>query len=241
MAAVIARGLVAGLVAGFAAGIYYLVVGEPLIDQAIALEAPSGEPELFSREAQRLGLLAATSLYGISLGGLFAVAYGLIAPRLRSGTPWERSVRLAAAAFLGLWLVPFLKYPSNPPAVGEPATAELRANLYLLLVAVSIALVGLAYFVARRLEDRGLAAHVRLPLVVGAWALAVAVVFSVLPDNPDPAEIPATLLWDMRLASAGGQLILWALLGAGFGGLLVRWLERAGTSHAAGDLAALRR
>jgi hypothetical protein len=226
LAGFIARGLLAGGVAGFAAGLFYLVIGEPLIEAALAFEAPSGGHELFSRDVQRVGLIAATVLYGLSLGGLFAVAYLYLAPRLRSGTAWERSVRMAAAAFVAIWLIPFLKYPSNPPAVGEPATAELRSNLYLLLIAISIGLLALAYLAARRLEDRGLPAHVRLPAVAVGWALLVGLVFTLLPDNPDPVEIPASLLWDMRLASAGGQLVLWSVIGVAFGALVHRRLER---------------
>jgi hypothetical protein len=237
MAALIGRGLLAGAVAGLAAGLFYLLIGEPLIEQALTFEAHTDEAEVFSRDVQRVGLLAATTLYGLSLGGLFAVAFLLIGPRLRSGAPWERSVRLAAAAFIGGWFIPFLKYPSNPPAVGEPTTAELRTNLYLALVVVSVALLVLAYLAARRLENRGLPAHVRLPAVAAAWTLAVALIFTVLPDNPDPIEIPAGLLWDMRLASAGGQLLLWAVLGLAFGVLLERWVRRAGP----GGLAALGR
>jgi hypothetical protein len=236
MAGFVARGLLAGALAGLAAGFFYLVFGEPLIEAALAFEPPGGE-EMFSRDVQRLGLIAATVLFGFGLGGLFAVGFLLVAPRLRTGTAWERSVRLAGAAFLAGWFVPFLKYPANPPAVGDPATAELRSNLYLLMVAVSIGLAVLAYLAARWLEDRRLPAHLRLPGVVAAWALAVGIVFTLLPDNPDPIEIPAALLWDVRLASAGGQLVLWAGIGLLFGVLAQRHLERTGNA----GLAALRR
>jgi hypothetical protein len=58
--------------------------------------------------------------------------------RLRAGSPWERSLRLAASCFAAGWLVPFLEYPSNPPAVGDPATVGLRTRLYLTMVAVSV-------------------------------------------------------------------------------------------------------
>jgi hypothetical protein len=230
MGALIARGLLAGALAGLAAGIFYLVVGEPLIEKALAYETHAGGTEMFSRDVQRIGLVAATTLYGLGIGGLFAVAFLLIAPRLRSGSPWERSVRLALAVFVAAWLIPFLKYPSNPPAVGEPGTAELRTNVYLALIGISIALLVVAYVVARLLEDRSVPIHVRLPAVAGGWALVLGLLFTLLPDNPDPVEIPATLIWNMRLASAGGQLLLWSVLGVGFGILLEGWLRRAGAA-----------
>jgi hypothetical protein len=112
--------------------------------------------------------------------------------------------------------------------VGEPASAELRTNLYLAMVMISILLLVVAYLAARRLEDRGVQAHVRLPAVVAAWALAVGIVFTLLPNNPDPVALPAALIWDMRLASAGGQLVLWSVLGVTFGVLVERWLRQMG-------------
>jgi hypothetical protein len=69
-----------------------------------------------------------------------------------------------------------------------------------------------------------------LPAVTAGWAIAVALVYSLLPDNPDPIEIPAALIWNMRLASAGGQLLLWSVLGVAFGILLERWMRRVGAA-----------
>jgi hypothetical protein len=230
MGAVIGRGLLAGVIAGIAAGLFYLAVAEPFIEQALTFEQHAAQPEMFSRDVQRIGLLGATTLYGLSVGGLYAVVFLLVGSRLRSGSPWERAVRLAGAIFLAAWFVPFLKYPSNPPAVGDPATVDLRTNLYLAMIVISIVLLVLAYLAARWLEDRRVPASIRLPAVVAGWALAIGLAYRLLPDNPDPVEIPASLIWNMRLASAGGQLLLWSVLGIVFGILLERWMRRMGAA-----------
>src|SRR4029453_7053585 len=89
MALVLRRGLLAGLVAGLVSGVYLLLVGEPVIDQAIRLQAaaPGGAPagEVFSRGTQRLGLVGAATLYGLAVGGVFAILYQLLEPRMAAG------------------------------------------------------------------------------------------------------------------------------------------------------------
>lgn len=224
MGGLVVRGVLAGAVAGFVAGLFLLAIGEPLIEAALTYEEDTHAAEVFSREVQRAGLVAAATVYGLSIGGLFGLAFALIAPRLRSGSAWERSVRLALAIFLGLWLVPFLKYPSNPPGVGDPATSSDRTTLYLAMVAISVVITILAYLAARALEDRRVAGHVRMPLVVGGYVVAIALAWLVLPDFALTTAIPAALLWDTRLASLGGQALLWSVLGVAFGTLAQRML-----------------
>jgi predicted cobalt transporter CbtA len=227
MGALILRGVLAGAIAGLLAGVFLLAIGEPLIEQALTYEVHAPDAEVFSRDVQRVGLLAATTLYGVGIGGLYGFAFGLIGPRLRTGSIWERAVRLALAAFVGIWLVPFLKYPANPPGVGDPETAADRTTFYLMLVAISIIATVGAYLVARVLEDRRVPPHVRLPLVVTGYGLAIAVAFAVLPDANLQTTIPASLLWNTRLASLGGQALLWSILGVTFGTLAQRLADRS--------------
>ena len=152
------RGLSAGLLAGLAAGLFAFAFGEPLIDHAIAVEA-AGEPashsgeDLVSRDGQRIGLFLATGLYGLALGGLFALIFAVARGRVRARNDIWLCAGLAAALFVAVVLVPFLKYPAAPPGVGDPATITERTLLYLTLVATSL----LAS--ARGLADRPQAAR----------------------------------------------------------------------------------
>lgn len=232
MAVILRRGLLAGLIAGFAAGLFFFVVGEPHIAQALRYEVvPPGEQsvEVFSRTVQRGGLLAATTLYGAALGGVFSFLFAILAPRMRNGSTWDRSLRLAAAGFVSLWFVPFLKYPTNPPAVGDPNTINERTALYLTMIAISLATSIAAWMVARRLAEHDVERHVRRLLVVGGYVAGIGAAYVLLPGNSDPITIPAKLLWSVRVTSAAGQAVLWSLIGAAFGVLALRAERAEGT------------
>jgi predicted cobalt transporter CbtA len=219
------RGLLVGLIAGLVTGAFHYWVSEPFIQQALRFEVlPPGEQsvEVFTRETQRAGLVAATALYGLSLGGIFGVIYPFIAKRFRSGTSWDIPIRVTVAGFACLWLVPFLKYPANPPAVGDPETINVRTALYLTMIAVSIASALLAWTASRRLSERGTQRHTRHLLVAGGYGAVVVAAYVLLPSNPDPITIPAKLLWNFRLASVAGQGLFWTVLGVGFALLSLR-------------------
>ena len=48
------------------------------------------------------------------------------------------------------------------------------------------------------------------------------VAFVVLPGNPDPINVPATLAWRFRLVSLGGAAAYWSVLAVVFGWLCLR-------------------
>jgi hypothetical protein len=238
LASYLRRGIAAGLLAGLLAGLFAFFFGEPTVDGAIQLEeaAAAGqheeevggrghkeEEEIFSRSAQKVGLFFATGLSGVLVGGIFGMAYAYFGGRLASGSEWTRSISLAGAIFVGAFLIPFLKYPANPPTVGDPATIGSRTTAYFALVALLLLVVLGTWYAARTLRERGgVGAPVR-QLAVGLGAVvAVGVLFLVLPAAPDPGEFPAGLLWDFRLSSLGTQLVFWAGLGVVFGLLCER-------------------
>jgi hypothetical protein len=226
----------AGLLAGAAAGLFLLVVGEPAVEQAIRLEhasvASGHQAEVFGRELQRAGMVAAMGLYGVAVGGVLAIL-ALVPGRRMQGSAWERCLRIALAGFGAFWLVPFLKYPPSPPGVGDTSTMGLRTASYVSMAAVSVAACLVAVAAARRLAARGVEAH-RRHLVAGAgYLLVVATAFALLPPAPDGVGVPADLLWQFRLASVGGQAILWTFAGAGLGLLTLRAERRAAGAGAA--------
>jgi hypothetical protein len=70
---------------------------------------------------------------------------------------------------------------------------------------------------------------------LAAALLFVAIVgmgYSILPNNTDPIQVPATLLWNFRMLSVATQLLLWGTLGVTFG-LWVEWSARTAASTAA--------
>lgn len=215
------RGLLAGLVAGLLAGLFGFAFGEPILDRAIEMEGHAGgghdEAEVFGRGEQKGGLFLATAFYGAAVGALFGLASGLFGRRL-SGDGWGRSLGLAAAVFSGAVLVPFLKYPPNPPGVGvDPETLTARTLAYLAMVALSLLAVFFAWRLAR--EFGGLSAPAR-HLAVGAFlVVSWGLLLFLLPGFGSAAAegAPADLVWAFRLSSLGTQAVLWAGMGCVFG------------------------
>jgi predicted cobalt transporter CbtA len=228
---------ICGLLAGIVAAVFATVAGEPAIDDAIAIEeaqaaqAEQAEAEQgsghgndaldeahVSRSDQRgVGLFSAYALTGAAFGGLLA----LTAHGLRRGRPdaWPRVLMAGGILAGAITLAPWLKYPPNPPAVGDPDTLGQRQSWYVTTILVA-ALVGLgATILSRRLRDAGWPDHRRLTALAAAVVVPMLVVFAAFPGGPDDVGVPATLVWRFRLASLGANLTLWALLT-----LAVGWL-----------------
>jgi hypothetical protein len=220
------RGAVAGGAAGLMTSLAAYVWVEPVLTAAIALEGPSDGQGPVGRQTQKLlGMPLGFLLLGIALGLVFAVVYR----RLPSAaSAWARSVGLAVAGFTALALVPQLRYPANPPGVGDPETVGARTVSYLLAVALGIAVVTGASAALRTLRARGVPPSVRQTMVAVGAVTVVAVGYLLLPDNGDAITAPAALVYDFRVRSLGLLVMLYATLGAAFG-LLTERAERVPT------------
>src|SRR5262249_28179859 len=197
--------------------------GEPPIAHAIAFEdahrVGMPDPVLVSRGIQSsVGLLTATCVYGLALGGLFALTFAAVQGRVLRLRPSHTAGVLALAGYLIVFAVPFLKYPANPPGVGDPGTIGRRTELYLSMIRVSVLAAVVAYRVRRPVL--GLAVYV---ILVAGAALVLPAVHEV------PKGFPADTLWHFRLASLGTQACIWATLGLGFGALADRLLVSRST------------
>jgi hypothetical protein len=228
MRVLLVRGMIAGLLAGLAAAVFAFVFGEPTFVGGIAHEdhaaAAAGETpgvEQVGRAIQStLGLGVAFVVYGAAFGGIFALAYAFAHGRLGPRTPRAMAAVLALAAFLVVFLVPFLKYPASPPGSSDPSTISQRTGLYLVMVLISIALALAATALGRLLAPR-LGSWNATLAAVGAYIVAIGLVAALLPAiNQVPADFPATVLYEFRLAALGAQAVLWSVLGLVFGALV---------------------
>jgi predicted cobalt transporter CbtA len=189
--------------------------------EAHAHMAEHDEPELVSRSVQAgLGLFVAVLVYSAAFGGLFGLAFAFAYGRA-SGTltPQALSAVIAAIGFVAIYLVPNLKYPANPPAVGEPETIGTRTALYFVMIAISLAamIVSLA---TKRFFVRRFGAWNADLLVAACYVVLVGIAAFFLPAvNEVPDGFPAVVLWNFRVASIGAQFIMWATLGLFFGAL----------------------
>ncbi|MBD0707811.1 MULTISPECIES: CbtA family protein [unclassified Streptomyces] len=254
------RGMLAGLIAGLFAFAVAYVAGEPSVNGSIAVEeadsareahaghggtvaaeAAEEEEELVSRPVQSTaGLATGVLVYGVAIGGIAALVFSFALGRVGRFSPRATAALVAAAAFATVYLVPFLKYPATPPAVGNPDTIGKRTTLFFLMILLSV-LLGIAAVIAgRRLAPRLGNWNATLTAVAG-YLVVTGIAFAVLPDNEDAvkASFPAALLWEFRVASLAVQLTLWAVFGIVFGVLAQKALAtRAPSPDAPARLAA---
>jgi hypothetical protein len=240
-------GALLGLAAGLVAATYFEVAGEPRIEQAITIEhqraMASGTTEghdpsatEVSRSTQRgIGLFAALGLAGAAFGAL----YGSLFSALRGQRDlFRRALTTGAVLATATTIVPWLKYPPNPPAVGDPSTIDRRQLLYSLLIVLTGVVLMVVLNVAKRLRDEGASEMRRWLTTAAVFVVPMAVVLTVLPPNTDPITVPASLIWEFRLVSLTGNILRWGLLSVAFG-LLATSSARVTDDHDREPLVAL--
>ncbi|MCW8376515.1 CbtA family protein [Streptomyces justiciae] len=233
------RGMLAGLVAGMAALVVAYFLGEPRVDQAIAYEEAHahehGGEELFSRTLQSTaGLSTGVLVYGVAFGGIAALAYCFALGRIGRFGPRASALLLAVAGLVAVYVVPFLKYPANPPAVGDPDTLNQRTALFFLMIVLSVLLTVGTVILGKRLACR--LGNWNATLAAGAFfVLVVGLAYAFLPSfNEVPEHFPAALLWQYRLAALAVQVTLWTAFGLVFGLLAERQLAPKQAERSAG-------
>ncbi len=247
------RGMLAGLIAGLVAFVFAYGFGEPAVESGIAYEelagaAAPGHPhgaaeaghshgvaageQLVGRGVQStVGLLVGLAVYAVAIGGILALVYAATRGRVGPARPRDAALALAAVGFVSVVLVPFLKYPGNPPGSSDGGSIGQRTGLYLVVLLLSVLLAVVATAVARALAAR-LGTWTATVVAVVGYAVVALVVGSLLPTvDETPADFPAAALYDFRLASLGVQLVLWAALGLAFAALVDRDVRREATAR----------
>lgn len=245
-------GMIAGLISGVLCFGVGKVWGEPPVAAAIAIEeagsaaeAPAGhthdatastaeaepaghshgdEEGGISRDTQAgIGLLTGMAVFGTGLGGLFALAFAFVQSRFSNLTAPATAWTMALLGYVSVVLVPFLKYPANPPAVGHGETIGLRTQMFFVMMALSLIAMVIAVAVSRSGNDRW-----RAGILGGlAYLVLVTIAGHMLPViNEVPADFPGDLLWHFRTVSLVVEAVLWAGIGLIFGQLVQRSLAR---------------
>ncbi|MCX5061978.1 MULTISPECIES: CbtA family protein [unclassified Streptomyces] len=231
------RGMLAGLAAGVLALVAAYLLGEPYVDKAIGFEEAHShehEMEVVSRSLQSTaGLATGVLLYGVAFGGIAALAYCFALGRVGRFSPRATALLLSGCALLAVYVVPFLKYPANPPSVGEPDTIGRRTTLYFLMMLLSVLLAIAATILGKRLQPN-LGTWWATVVAVAAFAVVIGLAYEFLPViNEVPKDFPATVLWRFRLAALAIQATLWGSFGLVFGELAERLLNPKPVSAAA--------
>src|ERR1700677_4484299 len=169
------RGMIVGFFAGLLAFGILKTIGEPAVDKAIAFESAMDEakanaehdaavakgetpppyeeePELVSRPVQGgIGLFTGAMTYSIAFGGLFSLAFAICYGRMGKWSPRVLGELLALSGFLAVYSCPILKYPPNPPSIGNPDTIGLRTAIYFFMILLSLSSMVATWDVRNRL------------------------------------------------------------------------------------------
>jgi len=211
--------LVSGALAGTIHGMANLAIVEPYLDEAIGIENQNlfalGEekdtPEFWVaydsyRNWQKGGQVLAGAILGTSIGALFGIVYALSRRALPQGNDVKKTFVLAAVMWFSIYIIPFLKYPANPPTVGDGETVVLRAILYLSFIAISgFGVVGF-YQVYKRIEKS------KKIVVVAGYAAFIGIMFVLMPPNPDEITAPMDLVNGFRAMSVIAVTTFWISL-----------------------------
>jgi predicted cobalt transporter CbtA len=220
--AFIAITLLAGAIAGTILGVMNQLAVEPYIEHAIELEmqntAQSGQvinPAEFAayRFWQKGGEIAAGTILGLSIGSLYGIVFAYTRGLVPGSNNKKKALIVAGIMWFVLFLMPALKYPANPPAVGNPETIYYRQSLYIAFLAISgFSALGLAF-----LYQKVASLNINKALIPSAYAAIMAGAYLAMPANPDSINAPIDLVIGFRITSAITISMFWGLLGIIFG------------------------
>ena len=212
--------LISGALAGLVHGTVNFTIVEPYLDQAIGLENESlfasGEAENTLefwaeyesyRIWQKSGQVLAGVILGLAMGSLFGIVYALSRNSLPGKTDVTKSVILAGIMWLTIYIIPFLKYPANPPTVGDGETVMLRAILYVSFIALSGIGVVIFYKLSQKLQNN------KKYFGLFGYVIFITILFFVMPENPDEITAPMNLVNEFRLMSVLGVSSFWLSVG----------------------------
>jgi hypothetical protein len=253
------RGLLAGFIASlFSFGIAYSV-GEPQVDAAIAVEeagaaAPEAAPapaadghdhshaedsgtEVSRDNQSTFGLATGIIAVGTAIGGVIGLASAFAVGRIGRLRPSQSTALVTLVGYVSFSLVPFLKYPATPPAVGNGETIGDRTMYYFIYQGIAILAAIAAVLVARRLLDR-IGTYRTVLATVGGFLFVVIVAALAMPTVNELGDFPADTLWYFRVSSLFTNATLWAGVGIVLVGLVGRLYEQETAKTLRKELAA---
>ena len=224
--------LVSGCFAGLIHGGLNLVMVEPYLDQAIGIEnqtlfATGEEEDTTSfwveynsyRVWQKSGQVLAGAILGTSIASLVGIVFLFTRKVLPEGNNIKKTLVLSGLMWFTIFVIPFLKYPANPPTVGETETVVLRSILFLSFITISGLGAVAFYQVYKKLQNKKI-------LAFAGYAVFISFIFFLMPENPDEITAPMELVDGFRGASFVAVTVYWLTLGLILGGFIEKLQER---------------
>ncbi len=238
MRSILPLSLVMGAIAGALAGLFLNIIVVPVMEWAIQLEeaaaaaldpagpqSPAPYAFLGTLGMQRVGLVIGLAVLGVIFGGVFAGMFHLVRRALPGWNIWSWGIIAAGLGFLSISLITQLKFPPNPPGVGEEATLLSRQVFQLLIMVLSPLLAAGLCLGVRYIQEAGYEGERRLfaYCIAGlGYAVAIVALFVAVPGVSDPVPdwVPPALPTMFRTYTIIGHFLLWMILGLGVIGYL---------------------
>ncbi len=232
MTRVLPTALIMGVIVGLLVAAYMNIFNVPVMEWAIALEgcdieragcaeqlAAADEEKalplsfLTTLGGQRIGMTVGLAVIGVLYGAVFTGLYYLT----RNATPgWSPWAWAALAGLLGFWGVSMytqIKFPLNPPGIGDEGTLLARQGFQFLFIAVSAASVALVIYGAGAINRTSQASGrwLRYAGVGAAYAVVALLLAFAVPSVRDaaPVWLPPELTIMFRTFTAAGHFLLW--------------------------------
>ena len=216
--------LISGAFAGIIHGTVNFAIVEPYLDQSIGIEnqnlfATGEEKDTLEfwveyegyRTWQKSGQILSGVILGTSLGALFGIVFILFRGSLPGNNDVKKAIVLAGIMWFTMFVIPFLKYPANPPTAGDPETVALRSILYISLITISGLGIAIFYKLSERLKNN------RKLVTLISYGVFISIIFTAMPENPDKITAPENLVEGFRTMSFIGVTSFWVSLGVIFG------------------------
>lgn len=219
--------ILVGIVSGLLVSGFHNIFTVPVIEDAIAIEEANSPPlapgevaeePLVSLGVQRIGMAVGLAIFGMVQALIF---YGIWKLFLKLSPDSKHAALMGIIGligFLSITLIPFLKYPLNPPGSGEENTLLFRQGFqtlsFILSVGGAVTMVGGILWLNRKGAPPANKSR-NIALLAAGYVAVLLVIFFALPQNPDENNLPSDLLMNFRLLTLGGHLIFWSLLALG--------------------------
>ena len=236
--------LVVGVAVGLLVAAYFNVFNVPVMEWAISLEeaaaeaeaaAAGGAPEeeggvAVSLGMQRIGMSVGFVVIGVLFGAIFTGLYHLVR---RAAPGWNMWAWAVIAGLLGFWAVSLfaqIKYPLNPPGIGDEGSLLARQGFQFLFILISLVAVAALCLAVKAINESGTSGVQRFIRYAGAaivYAAVALIIVYAIPGNPDavPEWVPEGLVIMFRTFTIVGHFLLWMGISLGVVGYL-RYKER---------------
>ena len=215
--------LISGAIAGTILGLVNLALVEPYLDKAIGIEVQNAinegetvdpQEHVSYRFWQKGGEVIAGTILGMAFGSLLGIVFAFGRKTLPGSNNIKKAIILSGIIWLVIFMIPAIKYPANPPTIGDPDTINYRQYLFISFILISgVSALGLS-IIYKKINLKPSFKLLTVSIIYGGIMVGA---FIVIPPNSDKISAPMDLVNGFRITSMLTMTVFWFVLGITFG------------------------